>query len=501
MGWSRQERLEIHDRLLGMLEEVSKELKAKYPEITSVDIGLKEKDSKLLEQFCFRINVKEKLPLNELGKRKPFPKEIRGIPTDVIIDEICFPLEDSNAYRPMWGGAMIGSENNQNAFGSLGCFALPNGSNQVQILTNHHVAIGNSGAVGDLVGQYGTPYNCCCCVCGEAIGVVTSGITGVPAPGGTPNTIDAALVRIYRTELGDSSHFNYTNKIIGIGPVFGSSAPVPGDSVRKRGARTEYTEGTISTITATRTVNYADKATDPAINVTYNNNLTIINPTAGFPHYLRGGDSGSVTVNNLNQVVALNFAGPNAEILGIANDIRLVTAAAGLNCSILSSGTAGAIPISAIDAPEPIAAKPNALIASLKHRLNQSPKGQEFLQSISDHHREVLDLINDNREAKVAWNRFQGPSFVGHLMKNAKEPQHPLPDEINGYSFQNLMIKMSDVLERHGSRKLAKAVEDYSLVAFNFSNDYSGINSLDPLLAKYNLCPNCENLKNHVPYA
>ena len=86
-------------------------------------------------------------------------------------------------------------------------------------------------------------------------------------------------------------------------------------------------------------------------------------------------------------------------------------------------------------------------------------------------------------------------------MKNAREPNHHIPDEISGYSFQNLMIKMSDVLERNGSRKLAEAVEDYSLVAFNLSNEYSGINSLDPLLEKYDLCPNCKNLKNHVPYA
>jgi hypothetical protein len=86
-------------------------------------------------------------------------------------------------------------------------------------------------------------------------------------------------------------------------------------------------------------------------------------------------------------------------------------------------------------------------------------------------------------------------------VKNAREPEHTIPREINGYSFHNLLIKMSEVLERNGSRQLARAVEDYTLVAFNFAEAYTGLGSLDNLLEQHAFCPDGGTLKKTDNYA
>lgn len=476
MGWSRQERIETHDRLVAMLDDVRKEIMARYPDVVSVDVGLKEVKGKPVKEFCFRIYVKEKKAPDQLKSKETIPDEIRGVPTDVIVHTEFFPEEDSGEYSPIWGGVQIQAQGVAGA-GTLGCMVTLNADGKVYMLSNHHVMVGSTGAIGKLVGQPTSPSVCCCCACGE-VATITNALDNA--------LVDCAIARLIGQNAGDSKETRFTHKILQIGPVFGSAATIPGDILRKRGRTTEFTIGTVTTITSTPTVGGIART-----------NQIRVSPNAPHPRFSAPGDSGSAYVNNLNQVVGLHFAGDGTN--GTGNIIANVLAAMAI--SVPSIGTAGSIPLSASEAEAIPAMHPMTFLAKMEQKLQTSERGQELLQVIRDHRHEVLDLINDNREVKVAWHRYQGPSFVGHLMKNARASEHQIPREINGYSFHNLLIKMSDVLERNGSRQLAQAVEDYALVAFNFAEGYTGLASLDHLLEQHALCPNCDTLNKNSAYA
>ena len=476
MGWSRQERIETHDRLVAMLDDVRKEIMANYPEVVSVDVGLKEVKGKPVKEFCFRIYVKEKKTPDQLKPKEIIPDEIRGVPTDVIVHTEFFLEDDEGEYSPIWGGVQIQAQGVAGV-GTLGCMVTLNADGKVYVLSNHHVLVGATGAIGKLVGQPTSPSVCCCCACGE-VATITNALNNA--------LVDCAIARIMGQNAGDDKETRFTHKILQIGPVFGSAATIPGDILRKRGRTTEFTIGTVTTITHSPTVGGVART-----------NQIRVSPNAPHPRFSAPGDSGSAYVNNLNQVVGLHFAGDGTN--GIGNIIANVLAAMAI--SVPSVGTAGSIPLSESYAEAIPAAHPMTFLSKMEKKLQTNERGQELLQVIRENRHEVLDLINDNREVKVAWNRFQGPSFVGHLMKNAREPEHKIPREINGYSFHNLLIKMSDVLERNGSRQLARAVEDYALVAFNFAEAYTGIDSLDNLLEQYDFCPDCGTLKKTDNYA
>lgn len=493
MGWSRQERIEQHDKMVVKLPDVQAELKRRFPEIVSVDVGMRQVKGVPVEEMVWRVFVRQKKKTSELKPEDMIPKEIAGWRTDVHQEMQFGIIEDSKKYRPLWGGMQaygIGT-------GTLGCFVSHNVNNHIHLLSNHHVIGGNTSTIVDK-GGFGMK-DCCCCECG-GFATVTQGIVG-SIGGGAANQVDAAIAILWGQTPAWPRVVHYTNSIIGIGPIFGSNTTIIGDVVRKRGRTTELTVGRVQSITADANVGKAPNT------VVYSNNQIHILSIDGNP-FAKGGDSGSVIVDNRNQVVGLmpwsqiidegppRVFGPNAKANLISNVEAL------LSVSVLSSGTSDTFPIASIgELTPPIAvAEPNTFLKKLESRLQETTDGTQFLQVVQENRGEVMDLINDNREVKVAWNRYQGPSFVGHLVKNINEPEHPLPADIGGYSLQNLLIKMSDVLERHGSRRLSQAVEDYSNVAFQFADKYQGFDSIDNLVQMGGQCPNCgtpNNLKTN----
>jgi hypothetical protein len=78
-----------------------------------------------------------------------------------------------------------------------------------------------------------------------------------------------------------------------------------------------------------------------------------------------------------------------------------------------------------------------------------------------------MGLINNNREVKVAWNRYQGPAFIANLTKNFREHNSTIPKIINGISLQNLLIHMAVALETHGSKNLVAYVKKHTMVVLD----------------------------------
>lgn len=505
MGWSRQERIELHDKMVVKLDEVRRELMRRFPEVVSVDLGIKQTHGQPLEELSWRVFVRSKKAADELKPEEMIPKEILGLRTDVQTQPAYVNLvEDASKYRPLWAGSKIsvptvrvtdmatGIITITNSSGTLGCFVRLNANNRVHLLTNEHV-IGST--PGKLIGQSAPPEPdyCCCC---DGGGVATWTASAIGMGVSLANNVDAAIAVLFGQTPGDSRAVAYSNNILEIGPVFGSSTDVIfGDVIRKRGKTTQLTAGTVQSITHTVTTPDGVKYTGNQIQV------TVVAPYAAMADH---GDSGSVFVNNRNQVVGLLATGAPGGPSAAGGLIQNVEAALGV--TVISSAHAGhpdTIPLSGANlAPPPVlTATPTHFLTKIEGRLKETVEGQAFLQVVHENRTEVLDLINDNREVKVAWNRYQGPTFVGHFAKNVMEPSHRFPDQIEGYSFQNLLIKMTDVLERHGSRKLAKAIEDYSPIAFNFADQYQGFDSLDTLLRKANICPNCGQPQTLNDYA
>lgn len=493
MEMSRQERIELHDRYVAKLEGVRQSLMARFPEVLSVDLGLKRSHDKLTEQLSWRIFVKEKKRDADLAPEHRLPREIEGLPTDVHTREVgafdVDPIPDESSYSSLIGGIQISSSIGG---GTLGCFVNVVGDPKVYLMSNHHVLVGYEGSLGGLVGQPGMACDLCCCKCCDVATVSAGSGMAVTPPVGVPNTVDAAIAVLKGQNPGDTTITPYTNSIVDIGPIFGSATAVFGDTVRKRGRTTLLTQGTVVSTTYSDTIPLDD--THSAVFT----DCVHIDPLAPTTKWRGKGDSGAAVVNSLGQVIGLHFFG-----LGNSGSAcKIANIASRLNITVISTGTAGTVPHSGyvLEAPMPVA-HPATFLQQIEQKIKGAAGGDKFLHAVHENRREVLDLINDHREVKVAWNRFQGPAFVGHLAKNVTEPAHRVPKEVNGYTLQHLLIKMSDVLERNGSRALARAVEEYSAVAFDFADQYEGFDSIDTLIQRANLCPNCgqpQTLNRHA---
>lgn len=93
--------------------------------------------------------------------------------------------------------------------------------------------------------------------------------------------------------------------------------------------------------------------------------------------------------------------------------------------------------------------------------LRETEKGRELHGVFGQLRREVGYLIRNCRPVKVAWHRNQGPAFFAHVLNHLKGHACEVPREVKGISPHTLMTRMADVLSRHGSNPLRRAIEQY----------------------------------------
>lgn len=442
---SREERLAEYLRLSELLPE-AKAILMSYPGVRDVSVGLKETEDRATEEIVFRVHVEEKKPRGELPTSARIPGEVLGVPTDVVLEPRPTNTDDDDKYRPLQGGIQIGNDTSA-ASGTLGCIAQLNTDQTIVILSNRHVLLdGRAAAVtsGEKIGQ--PEISCCCCCKGNIVAdVVAAAYNGL---------VDCAIARI----IGSPG---FTNEIQDIGLVFGSaplnaagSTVVVGDIVRKRGRTTGLTTG--------RVVNpLVPTPANPAKNVPARTNQIQIRADAGMPKFTQPGDSGSAVVNDQNVVVGLHWGGDGT--WSYSNLITNVVSA--MNITIINSGTPGTIPLGSV--PTISDAAPfevdDLALRDVAATLQRSTKGRSVLELVERHRREINQLLNDSREVKVAWHRFQGPAFTAHAVKSAREHDHAIPSQIEGITPANLLIRMSVVLQDHGSPSLKADVEASTL--------------------------------------
>jgi hypothetical protein len=457
---SREERLDRYLEISALLPQAKAEL-VRYPGVTDVTVGLKETADRATDEIVFRVHVKEKIASADLPRAALIPKEILGVLTDVVLEPRPTNTDDDDKYRPLQGGIQIGNDSSS-ALGTLACIAQLNTDQSIVMLSNRHVMLeGRDAAVssGEKIGQ--PAISCCCCCKGNIVGDVVNAAYNA--------LVDCAIARITGSP-------GFTSEIQDIGLVFGSaplnaagSTVVVGDYVRKRGRTTGLTIGkVVNPLVAT--------PANPAKGVPARTNQIQIRADAGMPVFTQPGDSGSAVVNDQNVVVGLHWGGDGT--WSYSNLITNVVSA--MNITIVNSGTPGTIPLAAVPGADVGAVEDTgaATLAEIQKVLVQSEQGRSIIELFDRHSREINDLLNTNRQVKVAWHRYQGPAFTAHVIKSAQEPGYRIPSAIADVSITNLLIRMSVELQQYGSPALASAVDRNTLPLLNLLDGATSVREL-----------------------
>lgn len=284
------------------------------------------------------VYVTKKVPLSELSEKDIIPKTIEGIESDVReTGEIrALTVDRTKKWRPAPGGCSIGHLNI--TAGTLGMIVRKD--NISYILSNNHVLANSNdadisdetwqpgkvdgGGPADTIGhlsdfikiEFEGEESTCSLTRGVAkflnffpwafhrksrLSPIVSAM----------NKVDCAITRPLLDEdiseeileIGKPSGFNFTEV-------------KTGDAVKKSGRTSGVTKGTVIGSTGIAKVNYGDK-------VAIFEDQIFTTPIA------QGGDSGSVVLNDKNEVIGLLFAGSDS--LTIVNKIANVMDALGLD--------------------------------------------------------------------------------------------------------------------------------------------------------------------------
>lgn len=446
---TREELKKEQERLLAVYEKVKDQL-IDYPNVVNIGIGIKEKNGQLTGEGCIKIIVKEKKSEKDLDPSETIPKTVEGVPTDVIILKSKIPIaactEDRSSHRPIKGGIMINNYRNGSGVGgsgTLGCLAKLVSDDSWVILSNHHVLYGEKGKDGDEIGQPAVGCSWCC-----KTNVIAENLD-------KDESLDCAIAKV-KDDIG------LENSIIEIGDLelLGSSTAVNGERVRKRGSRTGFTSGTISFIDpATKEITIdpnpsGGPADDPGGCTNYHPGTNV------FAYH---GDSGSVVVNDDNEVVGLLYSVSHDYSQGFASDIGLVKTAMNIKieATILSPGK----PISARS--ETLESMPQQVnkedwIETIEEKLQETSAGRKIRETFLLHEQELFNLVNKHRAVAATWQRKQGPAFLAAFGRSVKHPGYEIPPEINRVSLQNLLMSMAAALEEHGSQLLRETIRKYA---------------------------------------
>ncbi|MDD1665546.1 MAG: S1 family peptidase [Methanomicrobiales archaeon] len=289
--------------------------------VVATGIGYKVRGGERTGALSIVCSVVEKVPEARLPGRALIPREVGGIPTDVVETGVLRALQArTDRWRPAPGGVSIGHRDI--TAGTLGCLVRDNGG--TCILSNNHVlANSNAGIPGDVILQPG-PYDGgnqatdtiaelarfvpiaflepeppSDCAIGNGIAAFANLLARAVGSQtrlravriqAEENLVDAAIAR--PLNVGD-----LRADILEIGTISGTRQGELGMAIRKSGRTTGLTTGEVEQVDVTVDVDYGGGR------------------TARFTDQLlagamsQGGDSGSAVLDTGNNLVGLLFAG------------------------------------------------------------------------------------------------------------------------------------------------------------------------------------------------
>jgi hypothetical protein len=421
---------------------------------------------------ALQVMVRRKRSLAELPHNERIPSVFEGIPTDVWEE----PPSIAASQGSLTGGAQVSSTSGYG--GTLGCFATRGSS--VVLLTAGHVLFFATSAIGT-GGEVGAPDigGCCCC---------RSGVVATTLDGRIDTSLDCGIALLNGARptqqmlpgLGPASNGQDADLILGVSPKKTDPATqmqlgiLPGDKVRKVGARTGPTGGTVGSITLALPAFQDLPAVSPAITIIPDPDHSFPDPDGKY-YFCNEGDSGSVIVDVNNMVAALLIravdltnqigqAGITAKTGygGGAIDIYAVQSAMNINIftSFAKQQTGQARGLAAgariqrwTDAGEP--ARWREGFATVRRELSTFDLGRRVVGFAEKHEREITRLINHNRRVTVAWHRAQGPAFAARLLRDFHGLDQPIPPAPDDATLTDGLRSMRDVFGTQGSPALA----------------------------------------------
>lgn len=491
-----------NERLAELHQRAEAEL-GRIPGVAGVGFGLKEVGGVVTDERAFRVYVVEKKPEAEVPDDEVLPREFGGVPVDVLVvrefQEI--HCEDMTQHHPLIGGISISSfkpSGPNYPSGTLGFFATLNGVSgpkNVVLVSNEHVIMANTPAVGDTIYQpkyVDTGGGVAIDLSAESkraiaeihdAGLKANYSFAYPSEAAQDYYVDCAtaLLNISISSWCDSNcGVSYKNeirqldmggnsKIEDVARVTQADLDAPGDYVvAKVGRRTSKTVGRIVDIAATLTS--ADRVIE-------------IEPTApncnGVNQFVNEGDSGSALVNAQNRLVGLIFGqGTGAEIdRGFACHIhpvldRLkVTAISTANPPVGPAGQTRSDRMARIGGEEDLSVR-------LRQRARATATGAALFELFEEHREEMLGLVNYHRPVTIAWHRGKGPTFLAHLAENASRPEHRIPSEIDGVTRRDLLLRMEEALTASGSEPLRRAIAEHRETVLALHDDFDDLHEL-----------------------
>lgn len=486
-----------HDEIVAARDRAAAVL-LRLPNVTAVGIGGRVRAGQRVPELVLKVYVDAKVPAGQLSPSERIPSEIEGLPTDVVQmptagtgaaapappgqPAIPFAKRDSEKYRPIVGGSHMEGGLSQNDYmGTLGCIMVSTtDATKAYAFTNWHVMQGQhqtDPTIGDT--KAGQPTNkdsstkCC------------SHIIGTLAAGARNTTTDAALIAL-------KPGTEWKADVLDIGPLAGEHAVDAAEAgthpaVRKRGARSRLSGGVIDSIGTPVTVDGIAYAN--AMIIMPNANTAV---AAADPYFFgQHGDSGSVVVNDANQVVGVFFAVPNPPYAGGAvagwalplADVKSGLAAQSVPVEVAVAATAGivnTVPGAAMVAvPEELAPgligaragadardrlvaaglplgdePPAAVLRRLEGDLERSARGRGLVTFWLRHQHELLELINSNRRVMVTWHRSGASGLFQLLTRMLSQPDLAIPETINGQPVARCLDAVCAVLDRFASPQL-----------------------------------------------
>ncbi len=288
--------------------------------VVGVAVGNKVIGGRDTDERCIVVFVEQKRPEDELRLRDIVPRELDGVHTDVVETgrfqslRLLEPTPGSRTerIRPAPGGVSIGHI--RITAGTLGVLAR-RGGRPVVLSNNHVLANANDARAGDLIMQPGPadggrlddaiarlsdfvpiqfnerPLGPLGRLLERALAPLLAlvGLTLKRLPSGRMNLVDAAVAEPIAPDA-------VSPDILDIGRVSGTAEAAIGLRVRKSGRTTGTTAGRIT-------------ALDAVVEVDYGGKTAVFRGQVVSDILSKGGDSGSLIVDDRNRAVGLLFAG------------------------------------------------------------------------------------------------------------------------------------------------------------------------------------------------
>jgi hypothetical protein len=461
--------------------------------VVSIGMGKKRRNGKLENEMGIVVFVKQKIAAHMLGEEEKLPTAWLGWPVDVEqIGEVAL-ISDF-----IKGGTKIFSSKLGDGGGTLGCLAYKldaagQKTKEIVLLSCAHV-------ISDDIYRYNL---------GIHVGIIEKSIIPPCAAFECCRSYDAIVTHeIPNKSLCDAAAATlavgkkWVAEVETIGEVRGTRVITAEEmsgvaiKVQKYGITTAHTHGFVRCVGITTSATGTCSSEGNSVEITaakanaYRSKGSVMliesDDSSKFADY---GDSGSIVFDEANLAIGMVYAiekkdgGRYAlvdsidyieQALGVK--VATVTDTGGLTQTVESTGTVHAEPCTdeAYEAASSLAegvtdALRGGMImrftafsssdSTTRQAMLQHPLGAAFLEIFDPYLREIVLLVNKNRETMVAWRRHKGPLFLGYLIKYLDDAAKPIPKDLNREALQKLLGALSLALKRNGSTVLRAKIE------------------------------------------